>query len=292
MHLPASVARAETRVRRHLEMLQSWIQKTILWQIWERLVENEFVERAVALAAKAFVSLFPALIVIAAFLPASVRNSVVSTMTRRAGLQGSTSVKRAFAGSSDVRRATGVLGLLFTFFYVNSFITALQRIYVRVWRRPKAGAAYGYAVGAAWLAGVIAYLGLIGGMRAVFGHGPQTIGFAVIALAATIATWTVTPWIMLKRQVRFRALIATGIVTGTGLAVYGVTAALWMPTTVGKNEQQFGLFGIALALVTWLTGASTIVVIGACVSPVLADDDGVLGRVVRGPDGVAAPVDP
>src|SRR3954464_12597650 len=141
MHLPSSVARAEKRLRRHLEALQAWVQRTILWKLWERLVENEFIERSVALAAKAFVSLFPALIVVAAFLPTSVRNSVLGTMTRRLGVQGSTSVKQAFAGSSDTRRATGILGLAFTFFYINSFITALQRIYVRVWRHPKAGAA-------------------------------------------------------------------------------------------------------------------------------------------------------
>src|SRR3954453_15359523 len=117
MHLPPSVARAETRLRRHLEALQAWVQKTILWQLWERLVENDFIERSVALAAKAFVSLFPAVIVVAAFLPTSARNSVLSTLLRRLGLQGSNSIKQAFAGSSDIRRATGVVGLVFTFFY-------------------------------------------------------------------------------------------------------------------------------------------------------------------------------
>src|SRR3954462_4066907 len=112
MHVPPSVTRVETRLRRHLEALRSWVEKTLLWQLWERLVENEFIERSVALAAKAFVSLFPALIVVAAFLPASARNSVLSTMLRRLGVEGSKSVKQAFAGSSDVRRATGVLGLV------------------------------------------------------------------------------------------------------------------------------------------------------------------------------------
>src|SRR3954468_20343343 len=172
MSVAPKVARAVAPVRRRVDALRARVVDTMLWQVWERLLENEFVDRSVALAAKAFVSLFPALIVVAAFLPTAVRNSVVSAVTRRAGLHGSSTVKEAFAGSSDVRRATGVLGLVFTFFYINSFITALQRIYLRVWRRPKAGAAYGYAVGAAWLVGVIAYLGLIGGMRAILGHGP------------------------------------------------------------------------------------------------------------------------
>src|SRR3954451_2727183 len=106
MHVPASIARAETRLRRYLDALRSWVEKTLLWQLWERLVENEFIERSVALAAKAFVSLFPALIVVAAFLQSSARSSVLSTMTRRLGLEGSSSIRQAFAGSSEVRRAT------------------------------------------------------------------------------------------------------------------------------------------------------------------------------------------
>ena len=75
MQLPAWVSATETRLRKRTEAVQTWVERTIWWRVWERVLENEFVDRSVALAAKAFVSLFPAIIVIAAFAPASVRDS-------------------------------------------------------------------------------------------------------------------------------------------------------------------------------------------------------------------------
>jgi hypothetical protein len=57
-----------------------------------------------------------------------------------------------------------------------------------------------------------------------------------------------------------------------------------MPRTVETNQNQFGFFGIAIALVTWLTGTAVIIVAGGVIAPVLAEDDGVIGRVIRGGD--------
>src|SRR4051794_34763269 len=178
--------------------MRAWAERTIFWRIWERLLENEFVDRSVALAAKAFVSLFPSLVVVAAFAPDSVRDSILNTLTHRLGLSGEglTTVKGAFASSDDIRRATGILGLLFTFFYVNSFTTALRRVYTKAWRRPPAGAISGYAIGATWLLGVAAYFALLGGFRRVHSDGPEAAGFGVLALAASIGLWWVTSWVM------------------------------------------------------------------------------------------------
>jgi hypothetical protein len=51
---------------------------------------------------------------------------------------------------------------------------------------------------------------------------------------------------------------------------------------LSQNQQQFGFFGVALAMVTWLSGAAFIIVASAGAAPVLAEDRGVLGRLVRG----------
>jgi membrane protein len=272
------------RLRRRSDAARVWVERTILWRIWERLAENEFVDRSVALGAKAFVSFLPALIVVASFMPSSVRASILETITRRAGVNGSTTVKDAFATSDDVRRATGIVGLFFTFFYINSFTAALGRVYTRAWRRPAGGRASRYAVGAGWLVGVVAYFALIGGLRALLGGGPQTALFALVAWCAAIGVWWVTPWLMLHRHVRFRVLASSAALTGTGMVAYALSASLWMPRTVTENQHQFGFFGVALSLVTWLTGASLIIVVGACIAPVLAEDPGWIGRTVRGGD--------
>ena len=274
------------RIRRRFEPVQEWVERSILWQVWERVLENEFIDRSVALAAKAFVSLFPALIVVAAFAPQHVHDAIFQTITRRAGLSGDglATVRAAFKSADDVRKATGLLGLAFTFFYINSFTAALGRVYTRAWRRPLGRRASAYAVGAAWLIGVAAYFSLIGVMRAILRGGPETALFLLAALCASIGFWLVTPWLMLHREVRWRPLLSGAVLTGVGMAVYAASASLWMPRTVSENQNQFGFFGVALALVTWLSGAGMIIVVSACAAPALADDDGWIGRLMRGSD--------
>ncbi|HEY7044337.1 MAG TPA: hypothetical protein VH419_11770 [Nocardioidaceae bacterium] len=265
---------------------RDWAQRTIVWRVWERMLENEFVDRSVALGAKAFVSFFPAIIVLASFAPPSIRTSIGQAIVRHGGLTGDglSTFNAAFGTSDSIRRATGVLGLIFTFFYVSSFTSALQRVYVRAWRRPPASKVSSYALGAVWLAGIFAYLSMIGGMRVLLGHGPELAVFALLALAGSIALWWITPWFMLSRKVRLRVLFPTGLVTGVALSLYGATAFLWMPRTMSQNQAQFGFFGVALSLVTWFSGSAIIVVIGACAAPVLAEDRGFLGRLSRGSD--------
>ena len=61
------------RVRRSTDAAQDRVRRLLLWGVWERMLETEFVDRSVALAGKAFVSFFPLTIVVAAFVPPSVR---------------------------------------------------------------------------------------------------------------------------------------------------------------------------------------------------------------------------
>ena len=128
MQLAPPVRRTAARVRDCVEAVQAWVDRTLLGRIWQRLVEDEFLDRSVALAAKAFVSAFPAIIVVASFMPDSIRNSILTTITHRLGVQGDPTVHGALASTDDTRRTTGVLGLIFTFYYVNSFVTALERV--------------------------------------------------------------------------------------------------------------------------------------------------------------------
>jgi membrane protein len=273
------------RGRETTETARGWAERTIFWRVWERMLENEFIDRSVALASKAFVSFFPTIIVLAAFAPSSVRDSIYETLARRVGFQGSSldTFRTAFRSSDDIRRATGILGLAFTFFYINSFTTALSRVYMKAWRRPKPRRVTAYAIGVTWLVGIMVYFVLIGALRAILGRGPETAAFAVLAMIGAVGLWWITPWLMLQRQVRLRVLVTTAIITGVAQTFYGASASIWMPRTLENNQEQFGFFGVALSLVTWLSGAAIIIVVGACAGPVIAEDRGILGRLVRGP---------
>jgi membrane protein len=273
--------------RDRVMVVRARAQRTLLWQVWDRMLEIEFVDRSVALAGKAFVSFFPLVIVVASFAPPGVRDAIFSTLTRRLGLAGAplADVRAAFSSADDVRKATGVLGLVLTVFFASSFTTALQRVFLRVWRRPAGGKVGEYARGPVWFLVVLSCMAVLGGLRALVGDGPQVGLFLVISCAVTAALWWFTAWFMLMGQVQWRVLVPTGVITAIVLGVFGLSAAIWMPGLVERNENQFGFFGVALALVTWFSGSATCVMIGACAGAVFAEDTGWVGTLMRGRHG-------
>jgi membrane protein len=281
------ISQRVTGFRDRVSAIQERAKRTLLWQVWDRMLEIEFVDRGVALAGKAFVSFFPLVIVVAAFMPEHIRDAIYSTITHRLGFKGDAlvSAKEAFRSSDDIRRATGILGLVLTVFYATSFTTALQRVYLRAWRRPPGNKIGEYTRGTTWYLVIVIYLAALGGLRALLGDGPQIGLFAVASLLATLALWWFTAWEMLMRQVRWRVLAPSGVVTAGALSGYALSATLWMPRVVTDNQNQFGFIGVALALVTWFSGAATCILVGACVGPVAAADTGRLGALIRGPEG-------
>jgi len=271
-----------------------WVERAIhlpgadlAWALWQRMLELEFIDRAVALAAKAFIALFPLLIVVSAFTSGSVRHVLMGALESKFGVRnpGLSVVSGAFANPEQTRNATGWAGLLLTFLYATSFTTALQRVYLRTWRRPSGASMPNHARGVAWLGGVFALGGLVGVMRALlFGHG---VFSNLAVLPFLVLGWWATAWLLLRGEVRWRPLLVPAALVAVGMQVYTATASLWMPNTVAHNQAQFGFFGVALSLVSWFVGAGFILVIGNAVGPVLAEADGSVGRWVLGRAGTA-----
>jgi membrane protein len=261
-------------MRERLAGLRPRLERLLLWHVWERMLEIEFVDRSVALAGKAFVAFFPLVIVVAAFLPERTRTSILATVTDRLGIQGHalTLVEESFASSDDVRQATGLLGLVLAILYASSFTTALQRVYLRAWRRPPGAALANKWRGPVWLLVMLVCMAALGDLSVSVAHGQGLSPFLLVTVVVTSGLWWFTAWFLLLGDVRVRVLWPTGLITGVALSGFAASATIWMPSTVTKNEAQFGLFGIALALVTWFSGAATCILIGACAGAVLAED--------------------
>jgi membrane protein len=81
---PGLIASARERAAPVVE----WLDESVVGRLWARLLEMEFVERSIALAAKAFVSLLPLLLVVAAFLPPRLQRGVLDELAERLGLSG------------------------------------------------------------------------------------------------------------------------------------------------------------------------------------------------------------
>ena len=259
------------------------MESTALGRLWSRLLEVEFVDRAVALAAKAFVSLFPFLILVTALTPDSVRANVVESLTNRFGITGSTfdTIKEAFASPDQTRAASGIIGALLTLAFAVSFTTALQRTYLRAWRRPPGGGAKNKGRGAVWVAGVIAMLLLLTLIRNVLGGSSGEVLSWAVGLCASTGLWWWTAHLMTRGEVRWRPLLPTAVITGVGSWLYTLSATVWMPRTLASQYAQFGSFGVGLAFVTWFTGLSFLIVLAAVAAPSLAEGDDAVARWLR-----------
>ena len=227
---PAFVASTRAQV-------EAWVERgraTILGRIWERLLEVTFVETSIALAAKAFVALFPLLIIIASVAPEAVRLAIITALRNRMGLDASTTdvVTGAFQTPENVRHAISVLGLIYLFFYATTFTTALQRVYLRAWRRPRRGGLTNQGRGLLWIVGVAVGIALLGGLRRVVAGAPASAAALVIVVGSAVVLWWWTAWMLLRGDVRWRVLLPGAVVTATGMLTYALSANIWMPRTV------------------------------------------------------------
>jgi hypothetical protein len=76
--------------------------------------------------------------------------------------------------------------------------------------------------------------------------------------------------------------LPTGVIIAVATTAFAASAQIWMPKVVMDNEAQLGFFGVALALVTWFSGAATCVLIGACAGAMEAEDTGRVGMFILG----------
>lgn len=243
----------------------------------------EFIDRSVALAAKLFVSFFPMLIVVAAASPPVVREQMLDALRSRFGIDGPSMelVRQAFATPDATKAATGFTGILLTVFFGISFTTALQRVYLRAWRRPPGGGVRNKGRGVLWVGAVLLFFVLIAAARVMVGTQAGTAAAWIVGLVIGTGLWWWTARLMVRGEVRWRAMLPTAVITAVGCSLYAMQSDLWMPTTVRNNFGQFGAFGISLSLVTFFTAVGFIVVVAAAIGPVLADRDDGLGRWLR-----------
>ena len=121
---------------------------------------------------------------------------------------------------------------------------------------------------------MLATLAILGALRGVFDEGLGSGLLVIVGLAVTRGCGGSPHGSSCTATCACVCSVPTGLVTGVALGGYALSAQVWMPTVVTSNEAQFGVFGIALALVTWFSGATICVLIGACVGPVFAEDRG------------------
>jgi membrane protein len=270
-------------LRRRIQPALHMAQAGLPGRILGRLVEVRFLDRSVILAAQGFSAILPLFIVVATVSPQPGGDSPAAFMARRLGLTADdvSSLEVAVLPQPSARASVGVVGVVLALLTATSFARALQRSYELAWRLPRAG------VRAAWrplalvigLALYVELLFLFG--RLVRGVPAGTLLEDLVTFAATWALWTGAGWILLGGRVRLRLLAAGGLLTAVGFAVLRRLSAVYLPTLVASNQQQYGLLGVAFTLFSWLSACAFIIVVATVVGAVLAEDPGRLGQRIR-----------
>lgn len=218
-------------------------------------------DRAMVIASQAFTTLIPLLIVSSTLVPIDDPEAVSDGMIRRLGLSGEAAevVKEVF-GNADPG-SVGLISVLILVFAGVSFTKRLQRMYLHAWQVPAVHGFQGSVHAASGLLALIievVILSLLRNMAATLAIGwPLTVALSAVA---SMVLWTSIPWLLLGRRTGWRRLVPGGVLTGTSVTVYGAVTTFYMPRLIEVYSDRYGLFGVTIALISWLLCISVIVV--------------------------------
>jgi membrane protein len=242
-----------------------------------RFIAIDGYDRALALAAKAFVAVVPLVLVLAAWAPAGARQRAGAALVAGMGLDGATAtaVRQLVARPPDASEPVTVVGLVLIVFSVLGFARSLQRTFEAAWELPRSGLR-GYGPG---LLGAAVFIGelvaLVFLAEAVRSFSVNVVVVAIVRAAVGALAWWPVQRLLVDGRVPWRELLPGAIVTGVGQAVVMAFASLTLRPVLIDQAQRFGVIGVAFALVTALTVFGVLLVLGAVLGPV------VVGRVSR-----------
>ena len=250
----------------------------------------ELFDRSMTLAAQAFTSLFPLLILVATLRPRH-GDQVGSALADSLGLnpQAQQALESALPSAGTAASTFGVIGALVVLISATSFSRALVRMYVRIWNAPRPPALRSlWRLIAALLGLVLLILLLTVARRTLAGVPLSGVAEGLVAFVLGGLLWTWVPWLLLARRVPVRMLIPGGVLMAVAMMVLSVAGQVYLPRALSSATRQFGALGVSFTYVTWLFVIMVALVASTTVGAVVARDPGPFARMVGGP-GEAAP---
>lgn len=226
-------------------------------------------DRSMVIASQAFTTLIPLMIVCSTFLPLNDPDAVSEAVVDRMGLTGeaATSVEQVF-GNADPG-SVGVLSVILLLYSGFSFARRMQRMFLQIWQIPVQRGVRVSLDAALGLVVLLLEIALISALRTVVSALSLPVNWGLllpIPIAASMVLWTSIPWLLLGRRTEWRRLLPGGLLTGVGVTLYGAATSLYMPRLIEVYSDRYGLFGVTIALVSWLLCISVIVVAATVVA--------------------------
>ena len=261
-------------------LLDTWPGR-IVEQGVRALIEIEVMDRSMTLAAQAFTSVFPLLILVATLRPRQSHNQLGSALADSLGLneQARASLEAALPQGGTAASSFGVIGALVILISATSFSRALVRMYRRTWDAPKPPSVRGFWRLLAVLLGLVVLFVLLTTVRRVLSGVPFSgLAEAIVAFVLGCLLWTWTPWILLARRVPMRMLVPGGVLMAVCMIVLSVVGGIYLPRSLSSATRQFGALGVAFTYVSWLFVIMIALIGSTTLGAVIAKDAGPFGR--------------
>ena len=234
-----------------------------------RFVTIEGAQLATIVAAQAFTSLIPFLVVASAFGPGD--EDLADRIVERFSLDGSSarSVRSLFNSAGEVESAVTWVGVVILVLATLSFTRAMQRMFQRAYETTPGGPRDMWR-GLVWLAGFAAWITVSSPLRDAF----RDVGGLLVALTVSgvsgLVLWLWTPRILLGIP-DWRRLLPGAIVSGILGALAAVASGIYIPILLKWSADKYGPIGIAFSMQSWLLVMAFVVVIGAVVGAVASE---------------------
>lgn len=238
------LARLPEGIRRHVPLAI---------RIVKALAAGNISDRSMTLAAQAFTSILPVLLLLTTMPGSGALDRIIAMFGLSQGL--------GPADSTDNYASFGVIGALMILISATSMARALDRMYVGVWSVQSAGIRGWWR----WVL-VIAVLALATlGQAMVVVDFNETDGRIVLSLVQTFAiwacAWTAIPRILTRRQLGRADLWWLGAASGAGITAFVVVTEIGYARVFSTARHQFGALGVVFASIGWLFVFTAIVVV-------------------------------
>lgn len=286
--LSVALAREALEVRR--QSAHGWLRRTTAGRTVARalrgLAEIELADRAMTLAAQEFTSVLPVIVAVGTVGNLGIASEAFSSQL---GIDPGTltSITRTTADAVETSAPTfatfGIIGILMVLISGTSFARALGRVYGKVWGVPTL-TVRGWWRWIAVLVAVAAAIGLLGRVRRV-----ETVDWIGPPLAIAgqalvwFGLWMAIPFLLTQGRLAGRVLWASAALTAAGLTVLGIGGIVYLPLAVSSAQSKFGDLGVAFTAITWMFLQSAVVIAATVIVKALALDEGLIGRLLRGP---------
>jgi membrane protein len=242
-------------------------------QAVRRFFDVEGSVQATVLAAQAFTSLIPFMVVVAALAPGE--SDIADRIVERFDLSGASarSVQQLFASAGETQSAVTWVSVIILLLSALSFTRALQRLFQRAYGYDPGGLRRDAQRGVGWMVALAVWLVVSSPLKGAL----EDVGGPVFAVALATVTgfvlWLGTPVLLLGER-DWRRLAPGAAVSGVLGALFGVASAIYVPIAMTWSADRYGLIGIAFALQSWLLVLAFLVVAGAVVGATVVERTG------------------